>query len=95
MEQLYTFGEAIELLKKGAKIARLSWNGKGMFIYYVPAASYPIQRNSNKTLAGVFENDMAPYTAYIAMKTAQDFVTPWTPSQSDVLDEDWVVVSNV
>lgn len=38
-----TFGEAIEAAKMGKKIARAGWNGKGMFLYYVPAAAYPPQ----------------------------------------------------
>lgn len=32
-----TFGLAIEALKKGFKVARKGWNGKGMYLYYVPA----------------------------------------------------------
>ena len=91
-QKLMKFGDAIDLLEAGKKVSRLSWNGKGMFIYLVPAASYPIQRNSNKTLAGVFAGDVAPYQAYLAMKTAQNVVTPWSTTQSDVLDSDWYVV---
>lgn len=87
-----TFGLAIEALKKGAKVARAGWNGKGMFLYYVPAAAYPAQRNTLGTMAGVFPNDMVPYCAYIAMKTAQDNVVPWLASQSDVLASDWAIV---
>lgn len=30
--QTYTFGVAIEELKKGKKVAREGWNGKGMFL---------------------------------------------------------------
>lgn len=87
-----TFGLAIEALKKGAKVARAGWNGKGMFLYYVPAAAYPAQRNTLSTMVGVFPNDMVPYCAYIAMKTAQDNVVPWLASQSDVLANDWAIV---
>lgn len=29
-----TLGIALELLKKGAKVAREGWNGKGMFVVY-------------------------------------------------------------
>ncbi|MTO24509.1 DUF2829 domain-containing protein, partial [Turicibacter sanguinis] len=31
------FGQVLELLKQGKKVARRGWNGKGMFLYYVPA----------------------------------------------------------
>ena len=85
----FDFGSAIHLLKMGKKVMRAGWNGKGMFVYYVPAASYPADRNSKSTMAGEFADDMVPYGAYIAMKTAQDNVVPWLASQTDVLAEDW------
>ena len=28
-----TFGDAIEALKKGKKVTRKGWNGKGMFLW--------------------------------------------------------------
>lgn len=85
----FDFGIAIRKLKEGKKVMRAGWNGKGMFLYYVPAASYPMQRNSLQTMGGIFPDDMVPYGAYIAMKTAQDNVVPWLASQTDVLAEDW------
>lgn len=85
----FDFGLAIHCLKAGKKVQRAGWNGKGMFLYYVPAASYPMQRNSLETMGGMFPDDMVPYGAYIAMKTAQDNVVPWLASQTDVLAEDW------
>lgn len=89
------FGEAIEALKAGHKVARAGWNGKGMFLYYVPANSYPASGNKLGTMTGIFPDDMVPYGAYIAMKTAQDNVVPWLASQTDVLAEDWENVSPV
>ena len=85
------FGQALEQLKQGAKVSREGWNGKGMFLYYVPANKYPASRNEHGTMIGVFEDDMIPYGAYIAMKTAQNNVVPWLASQTDVLAEDWYV----
>jgi hypothetical protein len=87
-----TFGQAIEALKAGQKVSRTGWNGKGMFLYYVPAAAFPAQRNTFGTMVGVFPDDMVPYCAYIAMKTAQDNVVPWLASQTDVLSQDWGIV---
>jgi hypothetical protein len=86
------FGDALVTLKQGNRVARHGWNGKGMFLYFVPAASYPAQRNELGTMLGVFPNDMVPYQAYIAMKTANDTVVPWLASQSDMLGDDWVIV---
>jgi hypothetical protein len=86
------FGQALNNLKCGERVARSGWNGKGMFLYHVPAASYPAQRNERGTMIGVFPDDMVPYRAYIAMKTAQNDVVPWVASQSDILADDWFVL---
>lgn len=85
-------GEMLEHLKSGARAAREGWNGKSQFIYYVPESSYPAQRNNLETLKGFFENDLVPYQAYIAMKTADNTVVPWLASQTDILAEDWNIV---
>ena len=87
-----SFGDAVAALKEGLRVAREGWNGKGMFLYYVPANKYPASRNEHGTMIGVFEDDMVPYGAYIAMKTAQNNVVPWLASQTDVLAEDWQIV---
>lgn len=83
------FGEALELLKSGHKLQRSGWNGKGMFIYYVPENKYPASGNTLGTMQGIFPDDMVPYGAYLAMKTAQNNVVPWLASQTDILAEDW------
>ncbi|PEM65292.1 hypothetical protein CN613_25445 [Bacillus pseudomycoides] len=85
------FGQAIEALKQGKKVARKGWNGKGMFLYYVPSASYPPSTDIAKE---AFGGQNVPYGAYIAMKTAQGNVVPWLASQTDVLAEDWEVIGD-
>ena len=85
---MLNFGQAVELMKIGAKVARTGWNGKGMFLYHVPANSYPAQTEVAKKAFG----EMVEYGAYIAMKTAQGNVVPWLASQTDVLAEDWEIV---
>jgi hypothetical protein len=87
-----TFGLAIEAMKKGFKVGRAGWNGKGMFVYYVPAASYPAARNAMQTMVGIFKNDMVPYRDYLAMKTVDNQVVPWLASQTDMLANDWSIV---
>lgn len=83
-----TFDNILADLKLGRKVMRKGWNGKGMYIYYVPAQSYPAVTEIAKK---EFET-MVPYGAYIAMKTAQGNVVPWLASQTDILAEDWVLI---
>lgn len=82
------FSEALYELKKGRMVWRAGWNGKGMFLYFVPANSYPPQTDVAKE---AFGGEPVPYGAYIAMKTAQGNVVPWLCSQTDMFAEDWVV----
>jgi hypothetical protein len=81
------FGIAVAAMKGGHPVAREGWNGKGMFLYYVPAASYPATTDIARKEIG----EMVPYGAYIAMKTAQGNVVPWLASQTDVLADDYVI----
>lgn len=84
-----TFGLAVEAMKKGHKVARKGWNGKGMFLYLVPEGVYPARMEAIK---GYFKGDQVPYGSYVAMKTAQDNVVPWLASQTDILAEDWTII---
>lgn len=87
-----SFGHALVAMQAGRRVARAGWNGKGMFIYIVPAAAYPAQRGAAKRWAG--EDAMIDYRAYIAMKTVNDEVVPWVISQSDALENDWFIIED-
>lgn len=83
-----SFGEALVMAKLGYKISRKGWNGKGMFAYLVPANSYPAVTEAIK---GQFQDDLVPYNEYWALKGADQTVSPWAPSGSDTLAEDWMI----
>lgn len=84
------FGDAIKELKLGKRLQRTGWNGKGLFIYLVPAASYPVQTGAAKEHFGA--GAMVPYAAYLALKNVDETVSTWAPSINDTLAEDWQVV---
>lgn len=84
------FGAALEAIKAGLRIARTGWNGKGMFVYLVPPASYPVQTGAAKAHFG--EGAMVPYNAYMAIKNVDNTVSTWVPSVNDCLASDWVLV---
>ena len=88
----FEFGTALQLLQSGYRVARKGWNGANQFVYYVPENKYPASQNANSPVAGMFKDDLVPYRAYLALKTAQGDVATWTPSISDVLAIDWYLV---
>lgn len=83
------FGDAVEMMKQGKRVARIGWNGAGMFAYLVPGGVFPAD---SPAIKGVFPGDLVPYRPYYALKTAQNDVATWAPSVSDTLAEDWIVV---
>jgi hypothetical protein len=83
-----TFGLAVEAVKKGMKIARKGWNGKGMYVYYVPGGDYKTQTEVAKKEFG----ETAHYNPYLAIKTVTGAISTWVPSINDTLAEDWEVL---
>lgn len=79
---LMDFGNAIHNLRAGNKVARSGWNGKGMWLIYIPPGKITIAPSDQS-----FDS-----CGYIALKNAQDEVIPWNASQADMLAEDWSVV---
>ena len=87
-----TFGEALEQLKLGNRVARTGWNGKGMFV--VMQKGYPDGIPCNKQTAEAFgyeEGSLFKVRPYLQMRCADGTHQMWLASQSDILEEDWIV----
>lgn len=88
-----SFGLAIEAAKKGHKIARAGWNGKGMWVVY--RTGYPEGIPANKNTAdavGIKEGELFKVRPYLQMKCVDGSFQMWLASQSDILADDWVIV---
>ena len=94
------FGEAIDLSQRHeAAIRRAGWNGKGMFVVYMPPLQLPpfntqdTNRKVNDRTAKYIGPD-APLDClpYFAMYTATKQWQPgWLASQTDIFATDWEV----
>ena len=84
-----TFGLAVEVLKKGLRVARQGWNGKGMYLFLIGVSG----SNDYWTYTNG-KNDNYPLLPFISIKTPDDKVVPWVTSQMDVLAEDWTIVGD-
>lgn len=84
------FGDAVRELKRGNKVARTGWNGKGMFLFLVQGSTFKVSR---APLLGIYpEGTEIRYCPHIDMRTVDGSIVPWLASQSDVLADDWEVV---
>ncbi|MCQ4363049.1 DUF2829 domain-containing protein [Mycobacterium gordonae] len=93
------FGEAIEALKSGEKVARKGWNGKGMFVYFVQGTDIKAVDLRGAALKHVGYSQESPdsvvkVSGHIDMKAADgSIVVGWLASQTDVLAEDWEIAA--
>ena len=75
------FATALDCLKRGSRVARTGWNGKGMWVELQTPDTH-----SKMTL---------PYLYLSYPKDAENTPgarVPWLASQTDLLAEDWVEV---
>ena len=81
MIDTFDFGTALKLLKKGKKVARIGWNGVGMWLEMQKP-----DEHSKMTLPFIFiEYPVNPkHHAY-----PNGSRCPWFASQTDMLSEDW------
>jgi hypothetical protein len=91
------FGQAIEALKQGKRVAREGWNGRNMFLFLLPSATVPTKAIHDPTLREVIESEVGGDTfealGSIRMFTAdRKILTGWLASQTDMLSEDWVIL---
>ena len=84
-----TFGDALEALKDGERVARKGWNGKGMYVFLAHEADFV----TDADISALDQLDVEVHDMLV-MKTAQDTFQPgWLASQADMLAEDWYIVA--
>ena len=81
------FGEALEALKSGKKVARTGWNGKNQYIELATNISY--KNAQNEVINANHETMGNKAIAFIGTSGVQ---LGWLASQSDMLSEDWKVI---
>lgn len=80
-----TFSAALTMLKDGKRMRRMGWNGRGMWIAYAPGWDSVHIRD--------IHGGVGPHHPLLFMKNAAGQVIPWVASQTDLLTDDWVLVS--
>lgn len=96
------FGQALECIKKGYRVARKGWNGKKMCIFLTRGSvvyykdlkehnQYALACARSEEIKG--ENTLVRINDHIDMVAADgSLVIGWLASQTDMLSEDWEIV---
>ena len=84
------FGLALEAAKKGSKITRRGWNGKGMYVFLADAIEFHTDADLSEYWGNV---DGVCVLPVLVLRTAKGDLQPgWLASQNDMLADDWEVV---
>lgn len=88
MIEPFNFAEALNHLRRPrpewmepARVARLGWNERSMYLVLVHTWAAP------PSLAQI-----GPTLPFIAMRTVGGELVPWLASQTDMLADDWVTL---
>lgn len=95
-----SFGHALHALKRGDRVARAGWNGKGMWLA-LSCPDGPRQVRDDKfwsphnSAYAREQGGFATVLPAITMKTATgEILMGWLASQTDMLAEDWQIVED-
>lgn len=99
----FVFGVALEHLKEGKCIARMGWNGKGLFVCKqvpseISANIIPKMQSLPQSAKDILHegvDDTRPIfyvNQMIIVNTNTRNIDSWVPSSSDLFAEDWYIV---
>ena len=93
------FGSAISALKAGRRVTRAGWNGRGMYLWLMPAATVKAEWCREPHLKQIAEANGGEVECLgsIRMFTVnaqgrRAVLTGWLASQADILAEDWEIL---
>lgn len=85
------FGQALEEVKRGKKIARegwAGWGGEGQYVFLAHAVDF----DTDAEIPEMYDDDSLIISDFLVIRTAGNVLQAgWTPSQADMLAEDWHV----
>ena len=90
-----TFGQAVEVMRAGGRVARSGWNGKGMWVAMTPGSVIPNEfaRSGACLLLAKDRPGDIQINPHLDMKAADGtIVVGWLASQTDVAATDWQIV---
>lgn len=88
MSNMQGIGWAVKTLLNGDKVRRAGWNGKGMYLVYVPPTVDAVMREGTPYAKAGLET--VTIDGHVDMFTAKGTMQPgWLCSQADLLAIDW------
>ncbi len=104
---LVSFGEAIKALKEGKRVKREGWNHKDLFVFMQVPSQVPIDivpkmtslpksvkdaLLRRKQSSDCIDHLAIKYHNQMALVYPNNNISGWSPSGSDALADDWIVL---
>lgn len=101
---MFNFGVALAALNDGKRVRRSNWHGNKKFIFRqvpseVPANIVPKMSSLPQSVKDYFvmtfqeeQIDAIYYSDQIAVVGHGNLITSWSPSTSDAMAEDWIIM---
>jgi hypothetical protein len=90
-ETLYNYGQALGFMRKGYRVARISWPEICGCVYQ---KGYPEGVPCNKQTAqawNITEGSLFRCNPYLQKRNEDDTYSMWQPTIEDLLADDWVI----
>ncbi|WP_433242434.1 DUF2829 domain-containing protein [Actinomadura nitritigenes] len=88
------FGYALTRLRGGSRVTRNGWNASGQWVVLQDGYPDGIAINGNTAAAtGIPEGTVCRFRPYLMLRCADGAFVPWQPTTSDVLAEDWRILT--
>lgn len=96
-EHLFGFDYAIRYLKRGMRVARKGWNGKGQYIFLAKDIEFRTDADLSEFNPERIEEPTEQNAVFVhdalCIRTSQPAIqVGWLASQSDMLADDWYIV---
>ena len=99
MEANLSFGQAVDALQDGKRVSREGWNGKGLFVFrQVPSEIGFDIIEKMQSLPQSVKDEFAKrggaitYQNQLAIVYPNNAIHGWTPSSSDAMANDWLIL---
>lgn len=96
-----TFGQAIEEMKNGRKVARRQWGDTGVFCVYFPPVKIPVEKLNDRMRQHLGDRSVVAngyFCQFLAHLTGEDFDGVWQPGWHPTPDDmqmfDWYVLDD-
>ena len=81
------------MLRGGQRVRRSGWNGKGMWLAYVEGDGWGCSFKVHPMDGTDDSKIVQPSLPFVVMRTAPGHLVPWLCSQTDLLANDWEMIS--